>query len=99
MWTCVGLSFIFLVLRLYVRISLSRRLFDDDYLVLLAWIILLTCTILWHVEKTLDLVYLSLHVGFGTDAPTPYYLEHFVSWLKILVGNQVSSCLETMLNP
>ena len=83
-WACLGLTFCFVAFRIYVRFHVYRKLFDDDYFVILAWLILLTCNILWHVRKTLDIVYLSFYVGYGAEKPTPYYIKHLVNWLRIL---------------
>lgn len=84
MWTCVGVSFCFILFRLYVRLRVFRRVFDDDLFVLLAWLILITCTILWHVRQTLDMVYLSFYVGYGAETPPPHYIKQLTNWLRIL---------------
>ena len=84
MWTCVGLALCFVVFRIYVRLRVFRRLYDDDYLVVLAWLILFTCTILWHIQRTLDLLYESYHIGYAGVLPSTYYLDHLTNWLRIL---------------
>ena len=71
-----------------MRLRVFRRIFDDDLFVLLAWLILLTCNILWHVRRTLDLVYLSFYVGYGAEAPPAYYIEHLTNWLTILFAGK-----------
>ncbi|KAF4634715.1 hypothetical protein G7Y89_g3385 [Cudoniella acicularis] len=92
-WTCVGVSFLFIAFRAYVRLRVFGKFLADDFFVLLAWLILLTCTILWHVRKTLDLVYLSFLVGYGAVAPPPYYIEHLVNWLRILFAELLLNML------
>ena len=81
---CVGVSLGFLLFRIYVRLWVFRRLLDDDILVILAWLILFACIILWLVQKKLALVYSSYHIGYGGQTPSKYYLEHLTNWLRIL---------------
>lgn len=92
-WTCVAVSFFFVAFRAYVRLRVFGRFQDDDFFVLLGWLILLTCTILWHVRRTLDLVYISFLVGYGTEAPPPYYVEHLTNWLRILFSELLLNML------
>jgi hypothetical protein len=89
LWTLTAVSFLFVVFRAYVRLRVFGRFLEDDFLVLLAWLILLTCSILWVVRKTLTLVYTSYLVGFGAEAPTPYFLEHFSTWLSIFFAESL----------
>ena len=70
-----------------MRLRVFRKLYNDDYLVILAWLILLTCTILWHVQKTLDLLYESYHIGYAGVMPSKYYLDHLTTWLRILFAD------------
>ncbi|KAL8671497.1 MAG: hypothetical protein Q9168_004011 [Polycauliona sp. 1 TL-2023] len=81
-WACVAVSFCFLVLRLFVRLRVFRRIQDDDILVILAWLMLLTCGILWHVRSTVDLVYESFYTGYGGRKPSD--IQHLTNWLRIL---------------
>ena len=67
-----------------MRFRVFNRLFDDDAWVILSWLIVLTTAILWHVQQTLSLVYVSYGVAYGGVTPPPYYLSHFTSWLHIL---------------
>ena len=78
------MSSCFLIIRIYIRVRIFRRIYDDDFLVVLAWLILLTCAILWHVRRTLDLVYESFYTGYGGKQPSPYYIQHLTNWLRIL---------------
>lgn len=82
-WTCVAVSFCFIAFRVYVRFRVFNRLFDDDALVILSWFIVLTTAILWHVQQSLSLLYVSYGVAFGGVTPPPYFLSHFTSWLRI----------------
>ena len=83
-WACVALSLCFVLFRIYVRLRVFRRLYDDDVLVILAWLILCTCTMLWHIRRTLELLYESYHIGYGGVLPSKHYLEHLTDWLRIL---------------
>ena len=84
MWGCVGVSFCFVAFRVYVRLRVFRRIFDDDILVILAWLILLTYAILWHVRSTLELVYESYYMEYGGVQPSVYDIQHRTNWLRIL---------------
>lgn len=90
-WGCVGVSLVFLVFRLYVRLRVFRRVFDDDILVILTWLMLLTTAMIWPVKNTLEPIYVSYRVAFGGFSPPAYYLENFASWLHFLYA-------ETFLN-
>ena len=87
----MGVSLLFLAFRLYVRLRVFRRVFDDDILVILAWLVLLATVIIWPVRNTLELIYVSYRVAFGGLPPSAYYLENFASWLHFLFA-------ETFLN-
>ena len=87
----MGVSLLFLAFRLYVRLRVFRRVFDDDILVILAWLVLLATVIIWPVRNTLELIYVSYRVAFGGLPPPAYYLENFTSWLHFLFA-------ETFLN-
>ena len=60
LWIGVGLSLCFIVFRTYVRLKVFRRLFLDDILVLLAWLIFLANVILYQIM--LPTVYLIIEV-------------------------------------
>jgi len=49
LWGGVAVSFCFVAFRGYVRLSLFRRLFADDVLVLASWLMLLANAIVWEV--------------------------------------------------
>ena len=71
--------------RIYVRLRVCRRIFDDDVLVILAWLVLLICAALWHVQGTLKLLFESLYIEFGAERqPSTYYQEHVLSWLRMM---------------
>ncbi|KAK4214369.1 hypothetical protein QBC37DRAFT_387250 [Rhypophila decipiens] len=74
-WTACALSFCFVVFRIYIRIKGFRKLFADDYLVLLAWFILLTFDIIWQFK--VDVLYWQYDVVAGT---TQVSLEFFAAF-------------------
>ena len=74
-----------------MRLRVFRRLYDDDALLVLAWLILLTTAVLWLVNRTLKLVYVGYKIVDGDVAPPAYFLQHLRSWNHILLA-------ETYLN-
>ena len=60
LWTGVAVSFCFLAFRGYVRLKVFHRLFLDDILVLLAWLMFLVNIILYQI--LLPTVYLIIKV-------------------------------------
>ncbi|CAI7587896.1 unnamed protein product [Penicillium glandicola] len=50
LWALTGTSFTFVVFRIYAQVTSFRQLFLDDFLVIVAWIIILTAAIIWQVE-------------------------------------------------
>ena len=92
-WTCVGVSLAFVLLRVHVRLRVLKRLFDDDFLVILTWLILLSCTILWHVRNTLTLMYESFYVGYGKLIPSSYFVNHLTKWLRLIFSELLLAML------
>lgn len=71
--------------RVYVRLRVFRRIFDDDVLVMLAWLALLICAGLWHVQRTMKLVYEISYIELGGGRrPSTYAQEHIISFLHML---------------
>lgn len=71
LWGGVALSLLFFALRIYVRIKSFHRLFWDDFLVLLAWSMILANAIVWQYAKTG--LYLLLNVQSGRQLPPPNF--------------------------
>ena len=78
LWGCVGVSFLFVIFRAYVRWSVFQRFFADDAFVLLAWVLLLTNTSIW--QKRSGLLYLVFDVETGSPPP-PTFLSSLVTFL------------------
>lgn len=81
-WTTTALAMIFLILRLYSRWSGKRRLYHDDYFVILSGAIVLTTAILW--QWAAPSMYASLNAaGAHGELPPdfPEQLKRFlVTW-------------------
>lgn len=71
MWGGLGLTLLFFAFRIYVRIKSFHRLFWDDFLVLVAWLMLLTNAVIWQQAKTG--LYLLLNVQSGRQSPPPEF--------------------------
>lgn len=51
LWGGVAVTLLFFVMRIYVRIKSFHRVFWDDFLVLIAWLMLVATAIIWHYAK------------------------------------------------
>lgn len=49
LWALTGTAFVFVLFRLYVQLAYFHGLFIDDFLVILAWIIILTAAVIWQI--------------------------------------------------
>lgn len=56
-------AFLCFVMRIYVRIKSFRRVFWDDFLVLIAWLMLVATAIIWHYAKVGLYVLLGVQSG------------------------------------
>lgn len=72
-WGGVAITALCFLLRIFIRLRTLRRLLLDDYLILLAWLMLLANAAIWQVEK--DDLYDSIAVLSG-DLSQP--LENFI---------------------
>ncbi|EKV21494.1 efflux pump antibiotic resistance protein [Penicillium digitatum] len=70
LWALTGLSFMSVVFRLYAQVTSFRRLFIDDLLVFLAWVIILTAAVIWQVKGRV--LYELYAISAGTK---PFNLE------------------------
>ncbi|MCJ1392809.1 hypothetical protein MMC18_005680 [Xylographa bjoerkii] len=60
LWIAISVTLCFLALRAYVRLGVFRRIFFDDALVLLAWLIFLANAILYQVMMSTEYFLLGL---------------------------------------
>ena len=68
MWAGVGVSLIFILFRVYVRLTVFRRLFIDDACLFAAWLMFLAYAIIW--QQTYHFPYTSNRVSLG-EIPLP----------------------------
>ena len=68
-WGGVALSGLLFVGRIYARAVSFRRLYADDVLVLVAWIMFLSSTVIWQIFK--EDLYENLNVSSGALYPPP----------------------------
>ena len=69
LWSGTAISLSFVLFRVFIRIRAFQKLFVDDALVVLAWLLLLTTAVLWSIEKSA--LYLQYDVTNGVVALTP----------------------------
>ncbi|KAF7715903.1 Uncharacterized protein PECH_005760 [Penicillium ucsense] len=86
-WALNGTAFAFVVFRLYAQLVAFRRLFIDDVLVVLAWIILLTATSVWQVNGRY--LYKFDRVISGLDPVTPSFLSNWHRFMRSLAPLQI----------
>ena len=87
LWSLTGLSFLFLTFRIYAQLESSRRLFIDDFVVLFAWIIILSAAILWQVEG--EVLFESYAVSAGTKSLTATFLPRFNKFMRFLAPLEI----------
>lgn len=87
LWGGVALTLLFFAFRIYFRIKSFHRLFWEDFLVLMAWLMILANAIVWHYAK--NGFYLLLNVQSGRQLPPqdfgPKVEEHLRYSIAILV--------------
>jgi hypothetical protein len=87
LWLGAGISFCFLLFRLYVRWRAFRKIALDDYLVILAWIMLLGNTIMWQVNE--GPLYVQLSVIFGKTLPSLESLHTAKGLLRSILASNI----------
>ncbi|KAJ5799448.1 uncharacterized protein N7518_001516 [Penicillium psychrosexuale] len=80
LWALTGTSFIFVVFRIYAQVTSFRRLFLDDFLVVLAWVIILTAAVIWQVEG--KVLYELYAVSAGTEAFNLEFLPRYNKFMR-----------------
>ncbi|CAG8946930.1 unnamed protein product [Penicillium salamii] len=80
LWSLTAISFLFVVFRVYVQFTSFRRLFIDDFLVISAWIIILTAAIIWHVKG--KVLYELYAISAGTKPLTPDFLPRYNVFMR-----------------
>lgn len=82
LWAFTGASGLFVVFRILVRLVSFRRLFLDDFFVLLAWAIMLTTAIIWQIEA--QVLYDLYAVSSGMKPYTPDILPRFGTFIRFI---------------
>ena len=96
LWAGAGISLCFLLFRLFVRIKSYQKLYSDDFLVIAAWAMLLTNTVIWHVM--VPNLYEVDGVQSGQEQQRPGFANNLTSLLHSLLPVTVLfySCLWTV---
>jgi hypothetical protein len=74
------MSFIFVVFRVYAQITSFRRLFLDDFLVVLAWVIILTAAFIWQVQG--KILYELYTISASTKPFTLEFLPRYITFMR-----------------
>ncbi|RAL08034.1 uncharacterized protein BO97DRAFT_408592 [Aspergillus homomorphus CBS 101889] len=82
LWAFTWTSFLFVLFRVVVRFGSFRRLYVDDYLVVLAWAIMLTTAIIWQIEG--QVLYAFYAISAGTQSYTPEILPKFGRFMQFI---------------
>ncbi|OQD99394.1 hypothetical protein PENSOL_c006G00486 [Penicillium solitum] len=75
-----GMSFIFVVFRVYTQITSFRRLFLDYFLVVLAWAIILTAAAIWQIQG--KILYEFYAISAGTKPFTLEFLPRYYTFMR-----------------
>ncbi|KNG86927.1 hypothetical protein ANOM_005366 [Aspergillus nomiae NRRL 13137] len=82
LWAFTATDTIFVLFRIFVRIAFFRRLFVDDFFVLLAWAIMLTNAIIWQIQG--QVLYKLYAISAGQESYTPAVLPMFESFMRYI---------------
>ncbi|KAI1287577.1 hypothetical protein F5Y03DRAFT_405492 [Xylaria venustula] len=83
-WTAVWVSFSLLVFRIATRIRSFKALLVDDYLVIAAWLMLLTSSILWQIKSYI--LYWMYETQSGKVPPTVDFEIAYSGFLPLVVA-------------
>ncbi|KND94611.1 hypothetical protein TOPH_00772 [Tolypocladium ophioglossoides CBS 100239] len=92
-WATTGLSLLFVLFRLAVRVRSFKALYVDDGLVIAAWLMLLVSSIIWQIKASL--LYWQFDVTNGRAPPTPAFIAAWATFMPHIVTWNVLfySCL------
>ena len=93
LWSGTALSLCFLIFRLFVKLRAFRKLYNDDYLVILAYVIKLVISVLLQMQS--PALYEQYAVQSGQKPVTPDFLEREIAFLRYIVPLNILfySCL------
>lgn len=80
MWSGTAISLFFLAFRIFVRIKSFRRIYLDDVLTLIAWLMFLATASIW--QSQLAAMYEGFTISSGTVIPTPEQLSAEIILLR-----------------
>ncbi|KAK8093352.1 hypothetical protein PG997_000037 [Apiospora hydei] len=80
-WAATGVAGLFLITRLTIRLKSFKRLTIEDYLIIVAWLLLLVSIILWQVKG--GALYWMYDVQSQRRPPTPEFYEAYGAFLPL----------------
>jgi hypothetical protein len=83
-WGGTALSLVFFIFRISVRIRAFKKVYLDDYLVLVAWLSLLASAIIWQTQQVA--MYTQYELSAGRLIPTPKLLAAEKTFLRTEVA-------------
>ncbi|KAI0513193.1 hypothetical protein F5B22DRAFT_648004 [Xylaria bambusicola] len=83
-WTATWVSFTLVIFRLATRAKSSRTLLVEDYLVILAWLLLLVSAVLWQIKSSV--LYWMYDIQSGKVAPTLEFPIEYSAFLRLVVA-------------
>lgn len=87
LWSLTGISFFFVLFRVYVQFTSFRRLFIDDFLVISAWIIILTAAIIWQVKG--KIIYELYAISAGEETFSLEFLPRYNTFMRHMAPFQI----------
>lgn len=80
LWSGTAVSLSFVAFRIFVRIKSFRRIYADDALVLIAWLMFLASAVIWQSQQTA--MYEQFALSTGNVIPTPEQLAAERTFLR-----------------
>ncbi|CAG8255275.1 unnamed protein product [Penicillium nalgiovense] len=87
LWALTGTSFLFLIFRIYAQLASFRRVFLDGYLVVFAWVIMLTAAVIWQVEG--KVLYELYAISAGTKPFNLEFLPRYNTFMRFNAPLQI----------
>ncbi|KAJ6190495.1 hypothetical protein N7519_000516 [Penicillium mononematosum] len=87
LWALTGTSFLFVIFRIYAQLASFRRVFLDGYLVVFAWVIMLTAAVIWQVEG--KVLYELYAISTGTKPFNLEFLPRYNTFMRFNAPLQI----------
>ena len=84
MWSGTVISLFFVAFRVFVRIKSFRRIYADDVIVIIAWLMFLASAVIWQSQQ--KAMYEQFILSAGTVIPTPEQLAAERKFLRSQVA-------------